>query len=163
VALIVLALLGMVAAVYWEFEGRWRYSSWKGHRNALANMETRAECTSRWENVRRFTPVLRPGYEAHDDDQWYTPIAYDLVSSQGHRDSYFGLFRGKSPKLDTCREKVSAYPSPVMMEPNLYPVAMWLSDGNFHVQWTDDPNRGVPLERLPFVRGRLEDIAPKKK
>ncbi len=158
-ALFALLLVGVAAYAYWYFAGEHKYSSWKGHRDFLASAKSRLECTSQWENIRYFYPVLRPD----STDEWYTPIAYDLVYREGNRDSYLGLFKGKSPKLDTCLEKVDSYPSPVKLDPNNPPVAMWLGWGNFHVQTTDDPKGGVPLERLPLARGPLEHIRTKKK
>jgi hypothetical protein len=143
-----------VAGIGW-FAGLPAYDRWKGRADLVTSIDSLPECQFKWENVRRLPPVLRPG-TMEKEGIWFTPVAYELVYPEGHRDSYLALYDGKSVKLESCADKQNGrYGNAVKVEADFPPVAMVMSGGSFYLETADDTKRGVPLERLPLISGKL--------
>jgi hypothetical protein len=147
---------------YWLLHG-WYYISMIGNDARVRESRKEAiECLYPWQNVRILQNVLRPGTTV-EQGQWYTAIYYEQVLPDNQLYRKLALYEGKNPVLDSCEAKVSKKYGPENnLDPNYPPVAMTIYEGNFVLQTTDDPNGGVPLEKLPLVFGPKDPIVTKK-
>jgi hypothetical protein len=126
------------------------------------SQENSTECRYPWQSVRILQHVPRPGTKL-EDDKIYTAVYYEQEITAGNYSRYIALYRTKTPRFETCNDKfANRYGSPDRIEKDNPPVAMTIYEGDFALQTTDDPNGGVPLEKLPLVFGPKDPIVTKK-
>lgn len=151
----VLVLGGVAApgALFWLFAGRPAYERQSAEGLWRDTAKSAPECIYRWENVRKLQTVPRPGAQPQQQ-QWYTPVYYELAYDAGPRERFIALYVGKDPRLETCEQKLSGrYGGAQLIDPHHPPVAMTIYEGDFVLRTTNDPKAAVPLEKLPLLFG----------
>ncbi len=151
------------AGLFWLLSG-WKTIPYGDNDHKINEMNSNsAECRYPWEKLRILQHVLRPGTTAADQ-QSYTVIYYEQQYEEGSRDRFIALYRGKKSVFATCANKFDQrYGSPNKLDLRYPPIAMTIFEGDFILQTTDDPKRGVPLDKLPLVFGPKEPIVTRAK